>query len=189
LIFNKEKEMKKYLSKSFAVVIALTLFSLNGCILDSFNSFTQNVPITEKFVINNNLTSTTLTQEVSLDSSSIYQNYQDKIESIKLLRAEYRTVSVTPSDLSGNIEFTLADNNHNTLFYISLGKLTPANFQKTPLEFTLTGSQIEKVNSYLSMLSNKTFFATISVTNIQSSSPNYELVGAVDVLFEMETKL
>jgi len=181
--------MKKYLLKSFAVVIALTLFSLNGCILDSFNSFTQNVPITEKFVINSDPSTHILIQKVSLDSSSIYQNYEDKIESIKLLRVEYRTVSVTPTDLSGNIEFTLADNNHNTLFNISLGKLTPANFQKMPFEFTLTGSQIEKVNSYLSMLSNKTFYATISVTNIQSSSSTFELVGAVDVLFEMETKL
>ncbi len=181
--------MKKYLLKSFIVVIVLTLFSLNGCILDSFNSVTQNVPITEKFIINSNPSTHTLTQEVSLDSSSVYQNYEEKIENIKLLHAEYRTVSVTPADLSGNIEFTLADKDGNTLFSLTLGKLTPANYQKTPLEFTLTSSDIEKVNSYLSMLSNKTFLATISVTNIQSSTSTFELVGAVDVIFEMKTKL
>ena len=181
--------MKKYLIKSFLAVFVLALFSFNGCILDSFNSITQNIPISQTFYLTSIQTSVTDNQYIDLTTSTIYQNYQDKIQSLKLVRAEYRTLSVTPSTLSGNISFTLSDMDGNTLFSLSLGQITPANYQKTPLEFALTGAQITLVNNYLSKLSNNKFQATIEVNNIQSSTFPYTIVGAVDAVFEMKSNL
>ncbi len=181
--------MKKYLLKSFIAVIALALFSLNGCILDSFNSITQNIPISQTFVLSSSQTSFSNTQYIDLSTSSIYQNYQDKIQSLKLIRAEYRTINISPSSLSGNISFNLSDQNGKLLFTLSLGQITPANYQKTPLEFSLTEAQLSMVNDYLSELSNNKFQATISITNIQSSTMPYVLIGAVDAVFEMKSEL
>jgi len=181
--------MKNYLIKSMLAMFVFTLVSFNGCILDSFNSVTQNVPISQTFYLSSNQTSFSDSQTVDLSSSSVYQNYQEKIESIQLVRAEYRTISVNPSSLSGNISFVLNDWNGNKLFSLGLGQITPANYQKTPLEFQLTGAQIAMVNNYLSKLSNNKFQATISITNIKSSSVNYTLIGAVDAVFEMKSNL
>jgi len=180
--------MKKYIIKTVIAVMVLSLFSLNGCILDAFDTLTQNIPYSKEFPLSSSQTTYSNSQTIDLSSSTVYKNYQDKIEEIKFIRAEYRTVSVDPSNLSGNITITLKDASGNILFSRELGQLSASDYIEKPRELTLNSTQIGLINNYLSKLSNRILIATISVTNIQSSPPNYKLVGAIDVVFRMKSK-
>ena len=168
------------------IFISSVLF--NGCILDALDTITQNIPISQEFNIISSQSSYTQSETIDLSSSSTYQRFEDKIQSIQFVRAEYRTAGVVPGDLKGNITVSLKDNNGNTLFSVPLGQISPADYQNTPYELTLTSSQISLVNAYLSTLSNKIFQATISITNIRSSSVPYNLNGVIDIVFEMKSK-
>ena len=178
--------MKKYIIKTAKTVIVLTLLSLNGCILDAFDTLTQNIPYSKEFPLSSSQTSYSNSQTIDLSSSTVYKNYQDKIENIKFIRAEYRTISVDPPNLSGNITITLKDASGNILFSRGLGQLSPSDYIKTPFELKLTSTEIGLINAYLSKLSNRVLIATISISQI-SPSP-YQLVGAIDVVFKMKSK-
>ena len=179
--------MKKYFIKTLFALSVLTSLSFNGCILDALNTLTQNIPISQEFTISNGiLPSYSQTEIIDLSSSSTYQRYADKIQSINFVRAEYRTNSVSPASLSGNITITLKDMNGNLLFSVPLGQITPANYQNTPYELTLNAAQISLINGYLSTLANKKIQATLSIDNI--SPVPYSLTGVIDIVFEMKVK-
>ena len=180
--------MKKLLTKLLFVTVVAVSFSFNGCILDALNTLTQNIPISQTFTVNSSQSSYSQSETIDLSNSTTYQRYADKIQEIKFLRTEYRTQSVTPSDLSGNISITLKDNAGNILFTYPLGQIKPADYQNTPYELTLDSTQIGLINAYLSTLTNKTFVATISITNITSSAKPYNLVGVIDIVFQMKAK-
>ena len=86
--------MKKYkfIISLFTIVF---LFLFKGCILDDFNDITQNVPISKKFTVRGN-TPVFSSDYIYLDSSSVIQDYQNKIEEIQLVTATYQTISVDP---------------------------------------------------------------------------------------------
>ena len=180
--------MKKLLTKLFIAAALVVSLSLNGCILDALNTLTQNIPISQTFTVNSSASSYTQSETIDLSNSDTYQRYADKIQEITFLRTEYRTQSVSPSDLSGDITLTLSDNAGNILFTYPLGQIKPADYQTTPYELTLNSTQIGLINAYLSTLSNKTFVATISITNISSSNTPYNLVGVIDIVFQMKAK-
>ncbi len=180
--------MKKYLFNFLIILIAIVPLSFNGCILDALNTLTQNIPITQEFNVTSSLPSYSQSETIDLSNSSTYQRFSDKIQSIKFLQAEFRTKSVTPSDLSANVSITLKDNNGNLLFTYPLGQIKPSDYQNTPYQLSLTSSQINVINDYLSILSNKVFVATISFTNITSSQLTYTINGVIDIVFTMNTK-
>ncbi len=178
--------MKKYLIKlSFAALVILP-FTFSGCILDALNTLTQNVPISQDFQISSSADSYTQSETIDLSNSSTYQQYADKIQQISFLQTQYRTKSVTPTDLSANISLTLKDNKGNLLFTYPLGTISPADYINTPYQLNLTSAQIQLINDYLSTLSNKVFVATLSITNITSSTKPYTLNGVIDIVFQMK---
>ncbi len=181
--------MKKYLLIGFIAVAFVGMLSFNGCILDALNSLTQNIPITQEFNISSALTSYSQSETIDLSNSSTYQRYSDKIQNISFLTAEFRTKSVSPSDLSGNVNITLKDNNGNLLFTYPLGQIKPSDYVNTPYQLQLNSTQIGLINDYLSTLSNKVFVATISITNISSSQLTYNLDATIDIVFSMKTNL
>ncbi len=180
--------MKKHLTHILIIITAVVPFLFSGCILDALNTLTQNIPITQEFNISSNATSYTKSETIDLSNSSTYQRYQDKIQQVKFITAQYRTKSVTPSDLSGNVSITLKDKSGNLLFTYPLGTISPADYESTPYKLTLTSAQIGLINAYLSTLSNRTFDATISITNITSSVKPYNIIGELDIVFEMKAK-
>ncbi len=180
--------MKKLIKIIIVPAFLILSLSFNGCILDAFNSLTENIPISQEFNISSVLTTYSQSETIDLSNSSTYQRYQDKIQSIQFLQAEYRTKSVAPSDLSANVSITLKDNNDNLLFTYPLGQIKLADYQNTPYELTLNSTQIGLINAYLSTLSNKIFVATISITNITSSQLPYNVDGVIDIVFSMKTK-
>ena len=181
--------MKKYLFNFLILLIAVVPLSFNGCILDALNTLTENIPITQEFNVSSALTSYSQSETVDLSNSSTYQRYSDKIQSIQFLQTEFRTKSVTPSDLSANVSITLMDNNGNLLFTYPLGQIKPSDYQNTPYELSLNSSQIQLINNYLSNLSNKVFVATISFTNISATQLPYTIDGVIDIVFTMKTKI
>lgn len=180
--------MKRYLLNIFTAAAVAIALSLNGCITDAFDTLTQNFPITQEFSINGGiLTTYNQTETIDLSSSTTFKRYQDKLQSIKFARAEFRSKNVAPANLSAVVSFTLTDANNNLLFSVSLGKINLADYETTPYELTLTSQQIALVNSYLSNRGNQKFLATLSISNV--SPVPYTLDGIIDVAFEMKTKL
>lgn len=180
--------MKKYLFNFLLLLIAVVPLSFNGCILDALNTLTQNIPISQEFNVTSALTSYSQSETIDLSNSSTYQRFSDKIQNIQFLQAEFRTKSVTPSNLSADVHITLFDKNGNLIFSYVLGIINPADYQNTPYQLTFTGAQIQLFNTYLSNLSNKKFFAMIDFRNIKSSQPTYTIDGVIDIVFKMKTK-
>ena len=183
--------MKRYLTFSLLAVAFVSMLSFSGCILDALNSLTQNIPITQEFNITSTVppTSYSKSETIDLSNSSTYQRYQDKIQNISFLTAEFRTKSVNPPDLSGNVTITLKDGNGNLLFTYLLGNIKPSDYQNTPYQLKLNSAQIGFMNAYLATLSNRVFQATIQIDNISSSTLTYNLDAVIDIVFTMKTKL
>ncbi len=181
--------MKRYLTVSLIAVALVGMLSFNGCILDALNSYTVNIPITSEYNITSALTSYTKTDTIDLSNSSTYQRYMDKIKNVWYLTADFRTKSVTPPDLSANITLTLKDKDGNFNLPYSLGSIKPADYMKTPYQLKFNMADIQVINSYLSLSSNKVFIATISISNVSSSQLTYNLDAVVDIVFSANTKL
>lgn len=180
--------MKKNLTHILIIIAVAVPFLFSGCILDALNTVTQNIPINKKFYISSSDTSYSKSETIDLSNSTTYQRYEDKIQQISFVQAEFRTVadSVIPSNLSGNVTLTVKDNSGNLLFSYPLGTITPADYESSPFQLSLSSSEIKLINDYLSTLSNKIFVATISITNV-SPTP-YSLVCAIDIVFQMKAK-
>ena len=175
--------------KIFLVTILFpSMFLLNGCILDSLKTITQNAPMSQEFKVNSSQTSYSATETIDLSNSSTYQSYQDKIQQIKFIQAEFRTKSVTPTDLSGNVTLILKDNSGNTLVNYSLGQINPSDYITNPFQLQLNDTQIAAINAYLSILSNKKLKATLQIDNISSSVKPYSLDCVLDIVFELKAK-
>ncbi len=182
--------MKKYLTHTLIIIAFAVPFLFSGCILDALNSLTENIPISQEFHISSSQTSYTKSETFDLSNSSTYQRYENKIQQIEYVRAEFRTVadSVIPADLSGDITVTLKDDSGNLLFEKQLNNVKPADYETTPYQLNLNSTEIAAINAYVSVLSNRVFTATISITNISSSVKPYTLVGVLDVVFQMKAK-
>ncbi len=183
--------MKKYLTICFIAVASFGMLSLSGCILDALDTINLNMPISQEFNITGTVppTSYTQSQTIDLSNSSTYQRYQNKIQSISFLTAEFRAKSTpNPPDLSGDVTITLKQSDGTVLFSCPLGNIKPADYVNSPYQLVLTSAQISFLNAYLSILSNKVFVATISITNISSSSLTFNLNAVIDVVFKLKTK-
>lgn len=177
--------MKRLLKISLTALAFALLFINNGC--DNFNSLPLNIPITVNFSLDGGALSST--RDFCLDDYSSYTDYQNNIENIQLLRVIYRTFTVTPTDLKGDIRIVVKKEDGTVLVNQVISNVTPANYisPNQPLEFILTQEELQAFNTYLSQLNNLCFSATISVENITAGDPPFQLSGAVDILFEAET--
>ena len=179
--------MKILIKISLTAFASVLLFFSSGC--DDFNSLPLNIPITVNFSMDGGALSST--RNFCLDEYASYTDFQDNIENIQLLRVIYRTFTVTPTDLKGDIRIVVTqdDGTGTVLVNQVISGVTPADYisPNQPLEFILTQEELQAFNAYLSQLNNLCFSATISVENISAGDPPYQLSGAVDILFEAET--
>ena len=179
--------MKRLIKISLTAFASVLLFFSSGC--DDFNSLPLNIPITVNFSMDGGTLSST--RNFCLDEYASYTDFQDNIENIQLLRVIYRTFTVTPTDLKGDIRIVVTqdDGTGTVLVNQVISGVIPADYisPNQPLEFILTQEELQAFNAYLSQLNNLCFSATISVENISAGDPPYQLSGAVDILFEAET--
>lgn len=181
--------MNRHIIVVFSVLALVGILSLSGCILDALKTITQNIPITADINISGNETSLTRTETFDLNESSAYQQYQDKINSLTFVTAQYRTKSVTPSDMRGNISITVKQSNGVILFSKIIPQFRPADYANTPYELTLTQSEIQLVNAYLSILTNRVFTATIKFDDLTGSTNSYNLNATLDIVFKMDADI
>ncbi|MBK7379250.1 MAG: hypothetical protein IPJ03_09615 [Ignavibacteriales bacterium] len=179
--------MKRLIKISLTAFASVLLFFSSGC--DDFNSLPLNIPITVNFSMDGGALSST--RNFCLDEYASYTDFQDNIENIQLLRVIYRTFTVTPTDLKGDIRIVVTqdDGTGTVLVNQVISGVIPADYisPNQPLEFILTQEELQAFNAYLSQLNNLCFSATISVENISAGDPPFQLSGAVDILFEAET--
>jgi hypothetical protein len=177
--------------KSLIIAISisvLALFTFSAC--DKFESFPINIPISVEVFASGSSSTITETKSFCLDADSpIYQDYQDKIQSLTFLQAAYRTLAVSSANLQGNIRVKLETQAGLPLFDVVISNVKPSDYINNPLVLNLTQAQIQAINAYISILSNKCFRATVSVENISGATAPYSLTGVVDVVMEADTKL
>lgn len=181
--------MKKYFIRISSSLLFLSLILIfNGC--DEFNSLPLNIPFTLKVHLEGSNTelSDSIFYCLSTDSE-IYTENRDKIKSLHFVEAAYRTLSVTPADLSGDIDVTLKDGNDNELFHSLIKDAVPADYMKpnSPFILKLTQEQIDLLNEYLNSLLNEgaCFTAKVAVNNISGKSP-YSIDAAIDMVIEAD---
>lgn len=167
---------------------ALLIVFFSSCkIVENFDTLPVNFGL--NVVLNMSGTTTNVSESGSIDlgTSSTYQEYRDKIESLKLLEAAFRTVSVSPTDLSGNVTmiFEFGDN----IVIKGLGDIKPSDYTVTPLIIQFTADELTKINNYLNATkspANPVFKATILATGMADGQKS--MVISVDVVFEGITK-
>jgi len=185
--------MKTYSIRICASVFLLLLtLTWNGC--DEFNSLPLNIPFSINVHLQGSGSSLSDSSEpycLNTDSDT-YNEYRDKIKSLHFIEAAYRTKSVVPADLSGDITVTLRDDSGNELFRYVIPNATPADYMKpnSPYILQLTQDQIDFINQYLDNFLNSgaCFSTTVTVDNI-TGNPPYSIEGAVDMVIEADTEL
>ena len=184
--------MKKYLINIGASVFLLFLMlAWNGC--DEFNHLPLNIPFSLNVSVSgsdNTLSDTSDPFCISSDSQT-YNEYQDKIRSLHFVEAAFRTISVTPADLSGDITVTLLDGDGNEIFRYVIPDAAPADYMKpnSPYILQLRQEQIDFINLNLDQLLNTgaCFSASFTVENINGQPP-YHIDGAIDMVIEADTE-
>jgi hypothetical protein len=178
--------MKKY-KYVLSIPVILLLFVFKGCILDAFDTLTQNIPISKEFSVQGT-TPATKTENFCLSSSEIIQDYRDKIEDIQLVTATYQTVSVNPSNAQGDVTIMLKKQDGTLLYSYTLSKISPANYINSPLVLEFTDNQLTLINSYLGTLKAETCFqASVTVDNVTPGG-TITLNGKIDIAFKMKAK-
>jgi hypothetical protein len=179
---------KNFIRISSSLLLLLLMLTWNGC--DEFNSLPLNIPFTLKVHmegVNTELSDST-SYCLSTDSDT-YNEYKAKIKSLHFVEAAYRTLSVTPADLSGDIAVTLNDGNNNELFHSVIQGVTPADYMKpnSPYILPLTQEQIDLLNEYLNSLLNEgaCFTGKVTVNNI-SGNPPFNIDAAIDMVIEAD---
>jgi len=178
------KNKTKFLLLPLIVIISL---SFNGCILDAFDTLTSGVPLSVDINVSGTNTSIESSTTFNLDENDTYKDNKSKIESIKFVKVAYRTKSVTPAALTGNITLTVKQTNGTILFSKVLPNLKPADYVTTPLELGLTQAEIQLLDAFLASTSNRVFTATLKAENMPDTDKNLQAV--IDIVFEMEYKL
>lgn len=174
----------KYLLLSCFIVLS---FGFNGCILDAFDTLTTGIPIS----VDVNLSGTDQVLEetttFNLDENETYTKNKNKINNIKFAKVAYRTASVSPLDLKGNIILTVTKPNGTLIFTKTLTNVSPAAFITTPMELQLTQAEIQIMDAFLAGASDRVFKATVKVENLPEGPKTLE--AKVDIVFEMEYDL
>lgn len=178
--------MKKNLS---ILVIAFTIvssFSFQSCILDAFDFMYINIWMPSTFNVSGTTSSSSVSKSICLDTTAVYRDYADKVESIQFVTVAFRTIDVG-TGATGNLTLTIADFSGTPLFVKTLPGVSIGNFVTTPASLSLTDAEVTAVNTYLSISSNRCFTATLAAAGISPTPFNFR--GSMDVAFRMKVKL
>ncbi|MGE5456833.1 MAG: hypothetical protein ACM3RX_00605 [Methanococcaceae archaeon] len=181
--------MKKYFLNIVFVLAFAAGLSLQGCILDDFDTLTQNIPFSRSFVASGSATDVSRTESFSLGDSETYNSYRDKIRSIKFIQAAFRFNSTSSPNLKGDLLLVLKTRAGAELFTYRSQNINPNNFITTPLILKLTQSEIQNLDTYISITGNRDFVASFSISNISGGSAPYSVSGVMDIVFEMTSDL
>lgn len=179
--------MKKFLKPVAFMFAFLVGLSINGCILDAFDTLIQNVPISNDVQVIDTKTSTTSTATINLDSSSTYRSYASKIKTITFAQATFVVIDVTPGTLKADFTIRLTTSSGLPIFSKSFTNVTPVSYIGDANKFKLELTDTEK--SYLNTLLNsstKIFKGYVDVTNISGFTGQYQLRGHYDVALTLE---
>ena len=176
------------IKKLLSMVSIFAIISISGCdSINSLNTFPLNVPLSVEINVAGNFQNIAQSGDICLDQSDTYQKYKDKIKNITFLQAAFRTLSVTPSNLSGNVTLKLEDGNGNLLFNKNLGNIKPSDYINTPYILPLTSQDIANINAYISVTGNQCFNATVTVTGLPGGS-DQAIDVSIDMVFQSDTK-
>ena len=184
--------MKKYIKHvSASVFLLIIMSSWNGC--DLFNSLPLNIPFSINVDMQSNGSTLSGSQQGCLSTNSdTYMQYSDRINSLHFVAAAFRTKSVNPSDLSGDIIVRLLNDSETELFADTLENVKPADYMSpnSPFEIQLSQNQIDFINTYLDEVLHQgvCFKAEVEVENLNGQPP-YSLKGAIDMVIEADTRL
>jgi hypothetical protein len=178
--------MKKYLKYSILPFIIMTL-GLTGCILDAFDTLTQQFPLSYPISISGTETSIEKTKTCNLNENSFYANNQSKIKQIKIMEMAFRDSTVTPDDLQGNVSITFYKSDGTQIFSTNISSFKFGNYKLSPYKIELTQAEIQFWNNYIGTLSNKQFTVNVKVDNLPAGQKSINAV--VELVFEMEYDL
>ncbi len=185
--------MKRYIYRFLPILFAVfSAEAFNSCILDSLNSLPIDVPITIEYHAQGSGTEFTDTESYCLSESDTYEQYVKDVKSITFLGLVYRTKSITPSDLMGDLTLKLFNGNVQ-FFSKTFTGVKPAAFlpPNPPLKIQLTTDQLDSLNAFLnSDIPNdqKCFTGTIQI-HLTNGTNNVTFDAYVDIAIQMETKL
>lgn len=188
-MLNKTKSLlgtKIYLRLLTAAVFASMAFYFNGCILDAFNTLTQELPYSQNISIAGTENSVEKSQTVDLNENDFYNNNKSKIESIEFVKLAYKTKSVSPANLEGTIKLTVKQSNGTTIFSKTIPGAKPSDYLVNPYELPISAAEMQLMNLYLSSLSNRQFTATVSVQTSTQGTKSIE--ATVYAVFKMKYK-
>lgn len=178
---------KIYVQISSFILIMVTVFSFSGCILDSDSVETtiQQIAFSKPIQLTGSSTTLSATESVDLGANETYCDLKDRITNIGLEKIAFRTKSVTPANLSGNVTVIGKNSNGVVVFSKEIPNASPAAYINTPYELQLTASELAAVNA--SIVNNKKFTAIINCTTQTQGVKTIDAV--VDIVFQCEVNL
>lgn len=178
--------MKKSLSTLLIAFTIVSSFSFQSCILDAFDYMFINIWMPATFNVSGTASSASVSKSVWLDTTAVYREYIDKVESIQFVTAAFRTIDIG-TGAAGNLTLTIAKIDGTPLFVKNLTGVNIGNFVSTPASLSLTDAELSAINNYLSTSTNRRFTAILSASGISPTS--FEFRGSMDVAFRMKVKL
>jgi len=185
--------MKKILVKIGLVCGIIVLFFAGSC--NEINKLPLNMPISIPFNKTGNNQQVSESKNYCLDSSQTYRDYKDRLKKLSFAKATWRTTSIktngaidTIGTITGDITISLKSGTR-TLFTYTLTNIKPATFIKNPWAIALTQAEIQAITTLIGDPSSRCFTGVITVNITSSTTPPYELVGYLDLLFEGEAEI
>ncbi|MBM4175560.1 MAG: hypothetical protein FJ213_05220 [Ignavibacteria bacterium] len=178
--------MKKNLSTLLIAFTIVSSFSFQSCILDAFDFMYINIWMPATFNVSGSTSTASVSKSIWLDTTQVYRDYADKVESIQFVTSAFRTIDVG-TGATGNLTLTIANLTGSPLFVKTFTGVNIANFVTTPAPLTLTDAEVTAMNNYLSTSTNRRFTATLSATGISPTPFNFR--ASADVAFRLKVKL
>ncbi|MGE5437979.1 MAG: hypothetical protein ACM3O3_12175 [Syntrophothermus sp.] len=171
----------KYIYKFLLVFVGvISLISLSGC----DGELPLNIPFTKEFVLNGNIP-VTKTETVNFNDYPEYQDNENKIRDLNYVAAAFRVLQLDNTNLTANVTVVIKGGGL-TLFQRTLNNVRPADYMTNPYDFDLNQSEIDMVNTYLSLTTNRTFEGTVTISG-PSGTVNARV--AVDMVLEAVTEI
>ncbi len=180
--------MKKLYKLFLAGRFIFIQLAFNGC--DPFDDAYLTLAMDTEFNTVGIGTDIFLSNSICLSDFEDYDDNKDKVEEIRYISTAYLTINATAGLQGQNLTLTLYEADGSTiLFQYVIPTFVAATYLNNPLEILLTQQEISNINAYLTNPQvDKCFVATLSVSNVQSSTTPYQLSSKLEFLTELKIK-
>jgi hypothetical protein len=181
-------KMKKFNRLLLFGFLILTLLTFNGC--DPFDDVYLTLAMDTEFSTIGAGSDIYISTNMCLSDFEDYDDNKDNLEEIRYISSAYLTINATQGLQGNNLTLTLYQADGTTiLFQYVVPTFIASNYINNPLEIVLTQQEIGNINTYLkNPQQNKCFVATLTVSNVQSSSTPYQLSSKLEFLTELKIK-